>query len=197
MRTMRSSLLSWLILAVGGSLWLVSAATVRAATIDVKHAALEKLLTDASQPDGRKFLTGKEGDACGWSYVRAPKIATAGQRLKLSVLLRGALALGGGCLKMPSEIPVEVLAQPVYHNGILSLENPEIYMQGEAAGGIYGSLLGSLLKLVQVPLQEKLAGLLAPSPDGVVFRLVNFDVSKIEILLDRVRLTVSFGLEVQ
>lgn len=187
----------WLVIAFVGPLWLASATTVRAATIDVKYVALEKLLKDASQPDGRKFLTGKEGDTCGWSYVREPKIVTAGQRLKLSVRLRGALAVSGGCLKMPSEIPVEVLAQPVYRNGILSLENPEIYMQGEAAGGIYGSLLGNLLKLVQVPLQEKLAGLLTPSRDGVEFKLVNFDVSKIETLMDQVRLTVSFGLEVR
>lgn len=197
MRTMKLSSLSLIITALGGLGWLLPAATGLAATIDIQHTTLEKLLTDASQPGGRKFFTGKEGDACGWSYVRTPKVTTEGQRIKLSARLRGAFALSGGCFKMRDEIPVDVLAQPIYRNGILSLEHPEIRMQGEPAPGIYGGLLGGLLKLVQVPLKEKLVGLMTPSREGVTFKLVTFDVSNVEILTDRVRLTVNFDLEVQ
>ncbi|SRR6266545_451592 len=186
----------WLLPLVGWALGLGSPETGNAATIEVKHTALEKLLTDASQPGGRKFLSGREGDACGWSYVRSPRVETAGRRLKLSARLRGAFAFGGGCLKMQEELPVEVLGEPVYGNGILSLANPEIRVQGNLAGEVTSALLSNLLRLMRVPLQEKIVGLMAPSPDGVSFKLVEFDVNQLEVLSDRVRLTVSFGLEV-
>ena len=186
-----------LLAAVWALIGLGTSATSRAATIDVRHSTLEKLLTDSAQPGGRKFLSGKEGDPCGWSYVRSPKVETTGHRIRLSAYLRGAFALGGGCLKIPEELPVELIAEPVYGNGILSLANPEIHVQGELAGRISSVLLGSMLKLVRLPLQEKILDLMIPSQDGIVFKLVSFDVSRLEVLMDRIRLTVSFGVEVQ
>jgi hypothetical protein len=194
----RRSYSFWSIVVLWGVFLGVPLPGFAASTIDIRPRALEKLLTDPSQPTGgRKFLNGKEGDACGWSYVRSPKVEIVGQRIKLSALLRGAFAVSGGCLKMPDELAVEVLAQPIYDDGILSLDKPEIHIQGEAAGGVSSLLLGSLLKLVRVPVRQKILGLMTPSPDGVTFKLGHFDVSKLEVLPDSVRLTVSFGLEVQ
>jgi hypothetical protein len=173
------------------------AAGGRAATIDIRYSTLVKLLTDPSSPDGRKYLNGKRGDACAWTYVDAPRVEAAGTRVRLSAQMRGAVAFAGGCLQMEGELPVEVLAQPVYRDGVLELAQPEIHVQGETAGGVSGALLGGLLRLVRVPVREKVAGLLATTPDGVLFKLNRFDVDQLEVRAEGIRLTVSFGLEVQ
>jgi hypothetical protein len=171
-----------------------------AATIDVKHTTLEKLLTDPARQDGRKYIAGEPDGPCGGVYVRNPRVRTAGALLTLEASLAGGFDLGSGiCLPLPEDFQVILSAAPAYSQGLLYLRDPDLQIQGTSLGVFARPLLQGLLDAARLDVRAKLMELVNghPSPEGVSFELTGFQVGKLSLLADRLRLEVGFSMEVQ
>lgn len=168
---------------------------VQAAQIDVKHSTLEKLLSDPQRSDGKKYLSGQEG-ASSWLYVREARVVGEGGRLRLTAWLR--FAFGG--LEMPTEMRIALRARPQVTDGILSLAQSEVQIEGQPAGSLTSLVVDPLLRLAQIDLRKKLAELIQQDTgaEGVAFRLLDFAVrGPMQVQSDRTRLEVDFTLEVR
>lgn len=170
-----------------------------AATIEIPHATLLKLLTDETAPDGRRFLAGKPGDSCNWGYVVAPSIATVREGLEIRGRVRGAIRVLGICTALGRELPIRAVATPVFAHGVLSFRTTEVALEGESGGRLTRFLLERMLARVRLDLRKQLGEMAsgAHGPGGIGFALLDFDVRRVELLPDRTRLDVDFDLEIR
>jgi hypothetical protein len=179
-------------------LWIFSS-SARAATIEVPHSTLARLLTDETFPDHRRYIAGKPGDACNWGYVRDPRITTVPAGLEFRGRVRGAFKLLGFCTTLGRELPVRAVATPVFSRGVLSFRATDLHIEGQSGGRVLRFLLERILDRLRLDLRGKLAALAsgARGPNGIGFKLTDLDVKSVKLLADRVRLDVDFALEVQ
>ncbi len=179
-------------------LWIVSP-SARAATIEVPHSTLARLLTDETFPDHRRYIAGKPGDACNWGYVLDPSIATVPTGLEFRGRVRGAFKLFGFCTTLGRELPIRAVATPTFSHGVLSFRATDLSIEGQSGGRVLRFLLERVFDRMRLDLRGKLAALAsgARGPNGIGFKLADFEVRGVELLSDRTRLDVDFALEVQ
>jgi len=170
-----------------------------AATIEVPHSVLARLLTDETFPDHRRYIAGKPGDACNWGYVIDPTIATVPAGLEFRGRVRGAFKLLGFCTTLGRDLPVRAVAKPVFSHGVLSFRATDLQIEGQSGGRVLRFLLERILDRLRLDLRGKLEALAsgARGPNGIGFKLTDFEVRSVELLADRTRLDVDFSLEVQ
>ncbi len=178
--------------------WIVTPAA-RAATIEVPHTTLARLLTDENFPDHRRYIAGKPGDACNWGYVIDPVIATVPAGLEFRGRVRGAVKILGFCTTLGRALPVRAVATPTFSRGVLSFRATDLQIEGQSGGRVLRFLLERILDRMRLDLRGKLAALAsgARGPNGIGFKLTDFEVRSVELLSDRTRLDVDFALEVQ
>ncbi len=171
----------------------------RAATIEVPHTTLARLLTDESFPDRRRYIAGKPGDPCNWGYVIDPQIATVPAGLEFRGRVRGAFKLLGFCTTLKNDLPIRAVATPVFAHGVLSFRSTDLEIEGQSGGRVTRFLLERILDRLRLDLRGKLEMLAsgARGPNGIAFELKDFEVRSVELLTDRTRLDVDFGLEVR
>lgn len=170
-----------------------------AATIEVPHTTLARLLTDENFPDRRRYIAGKPGDACNWGYVIDPAIATVPAGLEFRGRVRGAFKVLGFCTTLGRELPIRAVATPTFSRGVLTFRATDLQIEGQSGGRVLRFLLERVFDRLRLDLRGKLAALAsgARGPNGIGFALTDFDVRSVELLSDRTRLDVDFALEVQ
>ncbi len=171
----------------------------RAATIEVPHTTLARLLTDESFPDRRRYIAGRPGDACNWGYVIDPAVATVPEGLEFRGRVRGAFKVLGFCTTLGRDLPIRAVATPAFSRGVLSFRATDLQIEGESGGRVLRFLLERILDRMRLDLRGKLAEMAsgARGPNGIGFALTGFDVRSVELLSDRTRLDVDFALEVR
>ena len=189
---------------VSSVLWIFSffstcAPAARAATIEVPNTTLARLLTDETFPDRRRYIAGKPGDACNWGYVIDPKIATVPAGLEFRGRVRGAFKLLGFCTTLQRDLPIRAVASPVFSHGVLSFRATDLSIEGQSGGRVLRFLLERILDRLRLDLRGKLEVMAsgARGPNGIGFKLTDFEVKSVKLLADRTRLDVDFSLEVQ
>ncbi len=179
-------------------LW-IATPSARAATIEVPHSTLARLLTDENYPDHRRYIAGKPGDACNWGYVIDPAIATVPEGLEFRGRVRGAFRLLGFCTTLERDLPIRAVATPVFSHGVLSFRATDLKIEGQSGGRVLRFLLERILDRLRLDLRGKLEALAsgARGPSGIGFKLTDFEVRGVELLADGTRLDVDFALEVR
>lgn len=178
--------------------WIVTP-SAQAATIEVPHTTLARLLTDENFPDRRRYIAGKPGDACNWGYVIDPAIATVPAGLEFRGRVRGAFKVLGFCTTLGRDLPIRAVATPTFSRGVLTFRATDLQIEGQSGGRVLRFLLERVFDRLRLDLRGKLAALAsgARGPNGIGFALTDFDVRSVELLSDRTRLDVDFALEVQ
>ena len=118
------------------ALLLAAAAQVSAVEIQVRYAALERIL--ASQvftQDGRRYVKGDAKTRCSFAYLEHPELRGDNGRLSLKARFTGRSALDvfGRCIGMGDSFDVYITAVPYYHNQSIGLK--DVRVEGRAPQG--------------------------------------------------------------
>jgi len=109
------------------------AAPAGAATLEVEHAALARLLaTHAMTDGGRLYLDGDPDSACRYAFVQEPRVDAEAGRLRITFLFscRQAVGLKGRCVGPGGTFDLRLSGVPRYAGGFVSLDEPRLEALG-------------------------------------------------------------------
>jgi hypothetical protein len=120
------------------ALLLAAAAPVSAVEIQVRYAALERIL--ASQvftQDGRRYVKGDAKTRCSFAYLEHPQIQGKDGLLRIRARFTGRSALNmfGQCVGLGDAFTVVIGAKPTYKDGNIGLAN--VTAEGDGKTGFY------------------------------------------------------------
>ena len=120
------------------ALLLAAAAPVSAVEIQVRYAALERIL--ASQvftQDGRRYVKGDAKTKCSFAYLEHPQIQGKDGLLRIRARFTGRSALNmfGQCVGLGDAFTVVIGARPTYKDGNIGLT--DVTAEGDGKTGFY------------------------------------------------------------
>jgi hypothetical protein len=120
------------------ALLLAAVAPLSAVEIQVRYAALERIL--ASQvftQDGRRYVKGDQKTKCSFAYLEHPQIQGKDGLLRIRARFTGRSALNmfGQCVGLGDAFTVVIGARPTYKDGNIGLAS--VTAEGDGKTGFY------------------------------------------------------------
>src|SRR5262245_11283414 len=110
-------------------LLLLLAAPAFAAELELRFAALERLIGDQLfTQDGRHYVRGDQTTRCKYAYLESPHVGADGTRLRVAARFSGRSALDvfGRCMGMGDSFDLTLTASPVVRDGALAFDGVQI-----------------------------------------------------------------------
>lgn len=184
-------------------LW--TAACVHAAEVQIRFAALERMLAAQIFTDeGRRYVRGSRTEKCNYAWLEQPKVTGSNGRLLIHARFTGksSVDLFGRCIGMGDSFDLSISALPIYEAGMIGMRDVKAAPEGKA--GFYASrvcsiLPASLQREFRYPLAaEAKRGLEDPGAQPQYPReLRRFDVRAIRVTDDALILDVDFAVVVK
>jgi hypothetical protein len=140
-----------------------------AADIDISFAALEKIIGQQMfTQDGRRYVKGAK-DECSYAYLEKPRIAGAGDKLRVTARFSGRSAMKlGRCLSAVSlgdSFDLTIFATPYANHGSILFKDVQVNSNGKR---------GFYVDRVVSTLQKTFAGQVKIAVDQEAKRLLDF-----------------------
>lgn len=126
---------------------LLLASPLGAATLEVEHAALQRLLAVHAMTDGgRLYLDGDATTPCRYAFVQEPKVDAEAGRLRIELVFSGRQAAGvaGRCVGPGGTFDVRLSGVPREDAGVLFLD--EIQLEALGPGQPFFAVVAPLLE---------------------------------------------------
>lgn len=167
-----------------------------AATLEIEHTALARLLaTHAMTDGGRLYLDGDAESACRYAFVQEPRVDAEAGRLRITFLFSGRQAVGvaNRCVGPGGTFDVRLSGVPREAGGVLFLD--EVGLEAPGPGQPFFAAVAPLLERgltdrLRVSLASVLghAALATSSAWGVQLSFGDVAVEAIEVGEDATRL---------
>ncbi len=108
---------------------LLLAAPTYAAELEIRYGALERLVAEQMfTAEGRRYVRGDTSDKCRYAYLEHPRLAGAGELLRLLVRFSGrsALNLFGNCVGLGDSFDLTVWAKPVAQGSAITFDQLQV-----------------------------------------------------------------------
>jgi hypothetical protein len=113
----------------GVMLLLVSGIPAWAAELELRYAAIERVIADQLfSQEGRLYVRGNKTTRCKFAYLESPHVGAADGRLRVSARFSGRTALDmmGACVGLGDSFDFTMLASPVVKNGALAFKEVSV-----------------------------------------------------------------------
>jgi len=113
----------------GVMLLLASTIPARAAELELRYAAIERVIADQLfSQDGRLYVRGNKSTRCKFAYLESPHVGAVNGRLRVSGRFSGRTALDmmGACMGLGDSFDFTMIASPVVKNGALVFKDVSV-----------------------------------------------------------------------
>jgi hypothetical protein len=190
------------------SLVLFFAGRAAAADLELRYAALERLIAEQLfTQDGRRYVRGTPAARCQYAYLEAPHLAAAGTgadgRLKITAKFSGRSAMDvlGRCMGMGDSFDLTILASPVARKGVIAMDDVRVSTVKESyyIRRVRAALTESFGKDFKIDIRDQAKKLLEqPAGDSHYKQeLSDFDLSAVRVTPEALVLVVEFKLVVK
>jgi hypothetical protein len=155
--------------------------------------------------NGRSYLSGDPSSACEYSYLENPRIFPQGDRLAFQAMFRGSTGkeVLNRCLGVDASFEVVITGTPIYQDGVLRFDDPELKIQKSRADKLFETLLNQfaddLEEDLAIPLEtdvQQLSRTLNQAVTDYQLEIRRFSVSSIDVLPDGLLLLIDAKIEV-
>jgi len=177
-----------------------------AVEIDVSFDALQKIIgTQMFTEDGRRYVRGSKAAKCNYAYLENPKIAGAGDKLRVSAKFSGRSAVDmlGRCVGLGDSFDLTILATPYANSGTVLFKDVKVDSNGRRGfylDRVVQQLQKTFASQFKLSVDEEAKRLLdfPQAPAGVLSRKVDgFKLEEIRVAKDAVVLKVDFHVVVR
>ena len=177
-----------------------------AVEIDVSFDALQKIIgTQMFTEDGRRYVRGSKAAKCNYAYLENPKIAGAGDKLRVSAKFSGRSAVDmlGRCVGLGDSFDLTILATPYANSGTVLFKDVKVDSNGRRGfylDRVVQQLQKTFANQFKLSVDEEAKRLLdfPQAPAGVLSRKVDgFKLEEIRVAKDAVVLKVDFHVVVR
>jgi hypothetical protein len=116
-------------LRAGAVLLLLSGMPVFSAELELRYAAMERLIADQLfSQEGRLYVRGSKATKCKFAYLESPHVGAIDGRLRVSARFSGRTALDmfGGCVGLGDSFDLTLIATPIVKNGALAFKEVNV-----------------------------------------------------------------------
>jgi hypothetical protein len=191
------------------SLLLLFAGRAKAADLELRYAALERLIAEQLfTQDGKRYVRGTPATHCQYAYLEAPRLnAASGDgsdgRLKVTAKFSGRSALDvfGRCVGMGDSFDLTVMASPVARKGAIAMDNVQVSTVKDSyyIRRVRAALKDSFGKDFKIDVRDQAKKLLEQPAASSAYKqeLADFDLSAVRVTQDALVLVVEFKLVVK
>lgn len=173
--------------------------------LHIQYSAIQKVLAQqAFAEQGRMYVKGTAENKCSYAYLENPVLGGVAGRLRIQTLFSGRSGANffGKCLGFGDTFAMEILAVPVYDNGLMRLK--EVVVQTTGKESLYvrkvrESIAEKLPKTFAYQVSQEARRILEAPRENEPYRqkLDKFQVTKIQVTPQALVLTLEFTLTVQ
>jgi len=177
-----------------------------AVEIDVSFDALQKIIgAQMFTEDGRRYVRGSKAARCNYAYLENPKIAGAGEKLRVSAKFSGRSAVDmlGRCVGLGDSFNLTILATPYANSGTVLFKDVKVDSNGRRGfylDRVVATLEKTFASTFKLKVDEEAKRLLdfPQAPAGELSRKVDgFKLENIWVSKDAVVLKVDFHVVVR
>jgi len=192
----------------GVMLLLVSGIPAWAAELELRYAAIERVIADQLfSQDGRLYVRGNKSTRCKFAYLESPHVGAAGGRLRVSARFSGRTALDmmGACMGLGDSFDFTMIASPTVKNGALAFTDVGVSTPRDSfyIRRVRLALIDSFSRDFKIEVRDQARRLLEqppplPSPKPLYQReLASFDLRGVRVQPDALVLVMDFRLVVK
>lgn len=190
-----------------GLLMMLCASSALAADLELRYAALERLVAQQLfTQDGRRYVKGTPKAKCDYAYLEAPHFSAVDKaegRLKISAKFSGRSSLDvfGRCMGLGDSFDLTIQASPVARKGVIAMDNVQVTTTKDSyyVRRVRQALTRSFSKEFKIDVRDQAKALLEqPRPDSSYHQELDaFDLSDVRVTPDALVLVVEFKLVVK
>jgi hypothetical protein len=190
-------------------LLLLAAAHCFATELELRYAAIERLLADQLfTQDGRLYVQGNKTTKCQFAYLESPRVGSVNGRLQVTTRFSGRTALDmfGRCVGLGDSFDLTLTASPVVKSGALALTEVNISTPRDSyyIRKVRQAMARSFAKDFKIEIGDQARHLLEqpPAPPGAPKplyqpELARFDLTGVSAQADALVLVIDFRLVVK
>ena len=193
---------------VGVMLLLVSGTTAWSAELELRYAAIERVIADQLfSQDGRLYVRGNKSTRCKFAYLESPHVGAVNGRLRVSARFSGRTALDmmGACMGLGDSFDFTMLASPIVKNGALAFKDVGVSTPRDSfyIRRVRLALIDSFSRDFKIEVRDQARRLLEqppalPLPTPLYQReLASFDLRDVRVQPDALVLVMDFRLVVK
>lgn len=190
-----------------GLLMMLCASSALAADLELRYAALERLVAQQLfTQDGRRYVKGTPKAKCDYAYLEAPHFSAVDKaegRLKISAKFSGRSSLDvfGRCMGLGDSFDLTIQASPVARKGVIAMDNVQVTTTKDSyyVRRVRQALTQSFSKEFKIDVRDQAKALLEqPRTDSSYHQELDaFDLSDVHVTPDALVLVVEFKLVVK
>jgi hypothetical protein len=192
----------------GVMLLLVSGIPAWAAELELRYAAIERVIADQLfSQDGRLYVRGNKTTRCKFAYLESPHVGAADGRLRVSARFSGRTALDmmGACVGLGDSFDFTMIASPIVKNGALAFKEVQVSTPRDSfyIRRVRQALTSSFSRDFKIEVRDQARRLLEQSrpqasPQPLYQReLASFDLRDVRVQPDALVLVMDFRLVVK
>ena len=192
----------------GVALLLVSAIPAWAAELELRYAAIERVIADQLfSQDGRLYVRGNKTTRCKFAYLESPHVGADAGRLRVSARFSGRTALDmmGACVGLGDSFDFTMIASPIVKNGALAFKDVTVSTQRDSfyIRRVRLALIDSFSRDFKIEVRDQARRVLEQppaqtSPKPLYQReLASFDLRDVRVQPDALVLVMDFRLVVK
>jgi len=192
----------------GVMLLLVSVILARAAELELRYAAIERVIADQMfSQDGRLYVRGNKTTRCKFAYLETPHVGAADGRLRVSARFSGRTALDmmGACVGLGDSFDFTMIASPIVKNGALAFKDVSVTTPRDSfyIRRVRQALTGSFSRDFKIEVRDQARRLLEQTPAQASPKplyqqeLASFDLRDVRVQPDALVLVMDFRLVVK
>ncbi len=196
--------------------FLLLAIPVFGAEIELRYAAIERLLADQLfTQEGRLYVRGNPKTKCTYAYIEAPRVGADHGYLRITGRFSGRTAFDmfGRCVGLGDAFDFTMLGTPVVRDGALAFQDVQISTPRDSyyVRRVRDAMTRSMSRDFQIPVKDQARALIelsakpgagkdpAKSPAGDPFKreLASFELGGVRVTPDGLVLVIEFRLIVK
>jgi len=192
----------------GVILLLMSAIPVWAAELELRYAAIERVIADQLfSQDGRLYVRGNKSSRCKFAYLESPHVGAADGHLRVSARFSGRTALDmmGACVGLGDSFDFTMTASPIVKNGALAFKDVSVSTPRDSfyIRRVRQALNGSFSRDFKIEVRDQARRLLEQPPAQASSKplyqreLASFDLRDVRVQPDALVLVMDFRLVVK
>ena len=192
----------------GVMLLLASTIPARAAELELRYAAIERVIADQLfSQDGRLYVRGNKSTRCKFAYLESPHVGAVNGRLRVSGRFSGRTALDmmGACMGLGDSFDFTMIASPVVKNGALVFKDVSVSTPRDSfyIRRVRLALIDSFSRDFKIEVRDQARRLMEQlpaqsSPKPLYQReLASFDLRDVHVQPDALVLVMDFRLVVK
>jgi len=173
-----------------------------AAEIELRYAALERILADQLfTQEGRHYVRGSKATRCQFAYLERPHIDSDNGWLRMKARFSGrsAVDLFGGCVGLGDSFDFTLTAAPSPRGAAIVLSDVRISTVKDSyyIRKVRAALAQSIAKDFKIELRDQVRKLLEPSAANYDQELASFQLGEIRVTPDAMVLVIDFRVVVK